>query len=627
MIDPIRDGMFVVGDAAGQCLPVSGEGIRPALVFGQLAGRLAERVRVGELTLDQALSRYRAYVLSRRHGYRFLDRLQSVLNWLPDPLFALFARTIAQPRVLPWAVAATGRSPTRTCSTPAPRRADPDPRRRRCRAPADPRRRSLPRPWPRRPCWRGAGPATRRRRCPPPSADAIETAFATVRPSVSAVQGDGVLQRHAAGHARRRAGRTRLLVRRRPGGARTAVLRERMDAPGWAGSIRAGGGRPRRRVIDTCVGRCPRGRRRAGPRLAPSAIWAALAELRRRGADAAPASARDGPRSRGSGRRDAVAILARVLGAILTAMVTPFDPDLRVDEAAAVALAHHLVEHGSDGLVMAGTTGEASTLTDDEKVALYRLAVREVGRRARASWPAPAATTRPTRCTSRASRPRSAWTPCLVVTPYYNRPPRAGIIGHVARHRRGRRAGDPLQHPRPLGRQHAARPDRRAGRDPERGGRQAGQPGPRRVPRGRADRPASRSTRATTTCCFPVARDGRRRASSRSPRTWWARRWRRSSPRRPRATSTRRAAATPALADLYAGPLRHHQPHSHQGGARDDRPDPLGAAAPAPGRGDARAARHPAHACSSARASCRGPSARDLATTEEATWRPAPACG
>ena len=104
MIDPIRDGMFVVGDAAGHCLPVSGEGIRPALVFGQLAGRLAERVRVGDLTLDQALSRYRGYILSRRHGYRFLDRLQSILNWLPDPLFALFARTIGSRRVLPWAV-------------------------------------------------------------------------------------------------------------------------------------------------------------------------------------------------------------------------------------------------------------------------------------------------------------------------------------------------------------------------------------------------------------------------------------------------------------------------------------------------------------------------------------------
>jgi len=105
MIDPVRDGMFVVGDAAGHCLPVSGEGIRPALVFGQLAGRLAERVRLGELTLDQALSRYRSYVLSRKRGYDVLDRLQTVLNWLPDPLYAGFARAVAHPRVTRWAVA------------------------------------------------------------------------------------------------------------------------------------------------------------------------------------------------------------------------------------------------------------------------------------------------------------------------------------------------------------------------------------------------------------------------------------------------------------------------------------------------------------------------------------------
>jgi flavin-dependent dehydrogenase len=104
IVDPIRDGMFLVGDSAGQCLPVSGEGIRPALVYGQLAGRLAERVRLGELELDHALSRYRAYVLGRARGYRFLDRLQTVLNWLPDPLFGLFAQTIARPRVLRWAV-------------------------------------------------------------------------------------------------------------------------------------------------------------------------------------------------------------------------------------------------------------------------------------------------------------------------------------------------------------------------------------------------------------------------------------------------------------------------------------------------------------------------------------------
>ncbi len=83
LIDPVRDGMFLVGDSAGMCLPVSGEGIRPALVFGQVAGRLAERVRTGELRLDQALSSYRAFVQSRAKGYRILDRLQTVLNLLP----------------------------------------------------------------------------------------------------------------------------------------------------------------------------------------------------------------------------------------------------------------------------------------------------------------------------------------------------------------------------------------------------------------------------------------------------------------------------------------------------------------------------------------------------------------
>ncbi len=63
-------------------------------------------------------------------------------------------------------------------------------------------------------------------------------------------------------------------------------------------------------------------------------------------------------------------------------MVTPFDADLRIDEAAAAALMHHLLSHGSDGLVIAGTTGEASTLTDDEKLRLFALAIDEVGDRA-----------------------------------------------------------------------------------------------------------------------------------------------------------------------------------------------------------------------------------------------------
>jgi flavin-dependent dehydrogenase len=99
--EPIRDGAFVVGDAAGQCLPVTGEGIRPALVFGQVAGRFADAVRRGEMTLPEGLSGYRAYIRSRSRGYTILDRLQNVLDRVPDPLFASFARMIASDRLEP----------------------------------------------------------------------------------------------------------------------------------------------------------------------------------------------------------------------------------------------------------------------------------------------------------------------------------------------------------------------------------------------------------------------------------------------------------------------------------------------------------------------------------------------
>ncbi len=124
------------------------------------------------------------------------------------------------------------------------------------------------------------------------------------------------------------------------------------------------------------------------------------------------------------------AILPPVLGAILTAMATPFDADLRVDEASTIRLAHHLVDNGSDGLVMAGTTGEASTLTDDEKVALYRIAKREVGDRASVvAGTGSNDTAHSVHLTERAAEVGAD--AVLVVTPYYNKPPRAGIIGHV----------------------------------------------------------------------------------------------------------------------------------------------------------------------------------------------------
>src|SRR3954471_19757740 len=70
------------------------------------------------------------------------------------------------------------------------------------------------------------------------------------------------------------------------------------------------------------------------------------------------------------------------LGAILTAAVTPFDRDGRVNEDAAVRLWGHLLDHGSDGVVIAATAGEAPTLTDEEQVDLVKLAVAEVGDRA-----------------------------------------------------------------------------------------------------------------------------------------------------------------------------------------------------------------------------------------------------
>jgi 4-hydroxy-tetrahydrodipicolinate synthase len=89
------------------------------------------------------------------------------------------------------------------------------------------------------------------------------------------------------------------------------------------------------------------------------------------------------------------------------------------------------VEHGSDGLVMAGTTGEASTLTDDEKVALYRLAVREVGGGASVvAGTGSNDTAHSVHLTRLAAE--AGVDAALVVTPYYNRPPRAGIVAHVA---------------------------------------------------------------------------------------------------------------------------------------------------------------------------------------------------
>jgi 4-hydroxy-tetrahydrodipicolinate synthase len=117
------------------------------------------------------------------------------------------------------------------------------------------------------------------------------------------------------------------------------------------------------------------------------------------------------------------------LGAILTAMVTPFDADGRVDEDAAVRLMHHLVEHGSDGLVICGTTGEASTLTDEEHLGFIRLAVEEMrGRCTIVAGVGSNDTRHAVELTERATELHPD--ALLSVNPYYNRPSRRGIIRH-----------------------------------------------------------------------------------------------------------------------------------------------------------------------------------------------------
>jgi 4-hydroxy-tetrahydrodipicolinate synthase len=68
-----------------------------------------------------------------------------------------------------------------------------------------------------------------------------------------------------------------------------------------------------------------------------------------------------------------------VIGGILTAMVTPFGSDGELNEDATAQLVRHLLDNGSDGLVLAGSTGEAATMTDDEKVRLWEIGAAESG--------------------------------------------------------------------------------------------------------------------------------------------------------------------------------------------------------------------------------------------------------
>ncbi len=116
-------------------------------------------------------------------------------------------------------------------------------------------------------------------------------------------------------------------------------------------------------------------------------------------------------------------------GEVITAMVTPFAHDESLDVKGARRLAAHLVEHGSDGLVVCGTTGEAPTLTGPEKLALFDNVVQEVGDRATViAGTGTYSTAESIELTKEAGG--LGVDACLVVTPYYSKPPQNGLLAH-----------------------------------------------------------------------------------------------------------------------------------------------------------------------------------------------------
>ena len=190
-------------------------------------------------------------------------------------------------------------------------------------------------------------------------------------------------------------------------------------------------------------------------------------------------------------------------------MVTPFDADLRVDEAATVA------PRPPPGGARLRRAGDRRAPPARPRPSPTRRRSRSTGSRcarwatARASSPGTGSNdTAHSVHLTRAGRRGRASTPSSSSRRTTTAPRGPGIIAPRRGDRRGRPAGDPLQHPGPLGRQHGARPDRRAG-----GRSPTWSPSSRptrtwtSAARSRAP-PASRSTPATTTCCFPVLEMG-----------------------------------------------------------------------------------------------------------------------
>jgi 4-hydroxy-tetrahydrodipicolinate synthase len=129
------------------------------------------------------------------------------------------------------------------------------------------------------------------------------------------------------------------------------------------------------------------------------------------------------------GREEVEHVTTARFGEVITAMVTPFAADGSLDLDAAGALAKRLADHGSDGLVVAGTTGESPTLSRDEKLALFGAVKDAVGGRANVIAGTGTYDTKETiELTEKACE--IGVDACLVVTPYYSKPPQNGLLAH-----------------------------------------------------------------------------------------------------------------------------------------------------------------------------------------------------
>ena len=117
-------------------------------------------------------------------------------------------------------------------------------------------------------------------------------------------------------------------------------------------------------------------------------------------------------------------------GRVLTAMATPFSPDGNLDVDGTQRLARHLLDRGTDTLVVAGTTGESPTLTADEKSRLWAAVVEVAGGDRVMAGTSTYSTAESVELTSLAEKAGAG--SLLLVTPYYNKPPQAGLVAHFS---------------------------------------------------------------------------------------------------------------------------------------------------------------------------------------------------